>query len=153
VAALIAAPVAGLVLLAIMDLISGGSSHLTRSVFHAGGAGELGDVAQRRLMLSAHDFSEAAGNPLFWLLIAGIAAAVARWRQIDAWLEPAPTARAGLIGASAAVAVGVLTNDSGASFLALGALAPGAFLAFAWAQRPGAAGAEAAGDNPNLPIG
>ena len=45
-------------------------------------------------------------------------------------------ARAGLIGACAAVAVGVLVNDSGATFLTLGALALGAVLAFAWAQAP-----------------
>ena len=52
--------------------------------------------------------------------------------------------------ASAAVAVGVLVNDFGATFLALGALALGAFLAFSWAQRPGAAGTER---NQDLPIG
>jgi hypothetical protein len=65
-------------------------------------------------MLSAHDFAGAAGNPLFWRLI----------------------------GASAAVAVGVLVNDSGASFLALGAVTLGAFLAFSWAQRQRLAGTE-----------
>jgi hypothetical protein len=64
----------------------------------------------------------------------GIGAAVSQWRRIDAWLTPAPIARAGLIGACAAVAVGVLANDSGATFLVLGALALGAFLAFAWSQ-------------------
>jgi hypothetical protein len=42
----------------------------------------------------------------------------------------------GLIGACAAVAAGVLVNDSGATFPTLGALALGAALAFAWAQTP-----------------
>jgi hypothetical protein len=153
VGALIAAPIAGLLLLAFIDLISEGGSHLTRSVLDAGGARELGDVAQRRLMLSADDFAEAAGNPLFWLVVAGIAVALAQWRHIDTWLEPAPMARAGLIGASAAVAVGVLTNDSGASFLALGALALGAFLAFSWAQRAASRRGSRPEGNPNLPIG
>ena len=100
----------------------------------AGGLGDLADVAERRLRLSAHDFGQAAGNPLFWIVVAGICAAVAPRRRIDAWLEPAPRSRAGLIGACAAVAVGVLVNDSGATFLVLGALALGAFLAFAWSQ-------------------
>jgi hypothetical protein len=50
------------------------------------------------------------------------------------WLRPAPFARAGVTGACAAVAVGVLVNDSGATFLVLGSLALGATLAFAWAQ-------------------
>jgi hypothetical protein len=135
-AALVAAPLAGLVLLAFIDLVSGGNSHLTRSAFDAGGAGDLADIAERRLRLSAHDFGQAAGNPLFWVVVVGIGAAIAQRRRIDTWLQPAPMARAGLIGACAAVAVGVIVNDSGATFLTLGALALGVFLAFAWSQRP-----------------
>jgi hypothetical protein len=134
VAAVIAAPVAALVLLAFIDLVSGGNSHLTRSIIDAGGASDLADVVERRLRLSAHDFAQAAGNPLFWVVVVGICVAASQWRRIDAWLRPAPIARAGLIGACTAVAVGVLVNDSGASFLVLGSLALGAFLAFAWSQ-------------------
>jgi hypothetical protein len=103
-------------------------------VLDAGGANDLADVAERRIRLSAHDFAQAAGNPLFWLVIAGVFAGVARWRRIDAWLRPAPAERAGFFGACTAVAVGVLVNDSGATFLVLGSLALGAALAFAWAQ-------------------
>jgi hypothetical protein len=137
VAAVVLAPVLALAALAFIDLISGGNAHLTRSVLDAGGAGNLADIAQRRLTLSAHDFAQAAGNPLFWVVIAGIALAASKWRRIDAWLAPVPPARAGLIGACAAVAVGVLVNDSGATFLVLGSLALGATLAFAWAQAGG----------------
>jgi hypothetical protein len=132
--AVIAVPIATFVLLAFIDLVSGANAHLTRSVLDAGGAGDLADVAERRLRLSAHDFGQAAGNPLFWIVVVGICAAIAQRRRIDAWLEPAPLARAGLIGACAAVAVGVLVNDSGATFLVLGGIALGAFLAYAWAQ-------------------
>jgi hypothetical protein len=135
--ALIGAPFIALVFLAVVDLVSGGNAHLTRSVLDAGGAGDLADVAERRLRLSAHDFAQAAGNPLFWLVIAGVAVALAQWRRIDAWLRPAPMARSGVLGACAAVASGVLVNDSGATFLVLGALALGASLAFAWSQAPG----------------
>jgi hypothetical protein len=134
VATLIGVPIAALVVLALVDLISGGDSHLTRSVIDAGGAGDLADIAQRRLELSAHDFAQAARNPLFWIVIVGTVVAVSQWRRIDAWLRPAPFARAGVIGACAAVAVGVLVNDSGATFLVLGSLALGAALAFACAQ-------------------
>jgi hypothetical protein len=115
-------------------LVSGGNSHLTRSVLDAGGAGDLADVAQRRLELSAQDFAQAAGNPLFWIVMVGIAVAATRLRRIDARLRPVPAVRAGLIGACAAVAAGVLVNDSGATFLTLGTLALGAALAFTWAQ-------------------
>ncbi len=136
-AAVIAAPITLLALIAFIDLVSGGGSHLTRTVLDAGGANDLAEIAQRRLELSAHDFAQAAANPLFWLVIAGICVSLAKWRRIDAWLRPEPLARAGFLGASAAVAVGVLVNDSGATFLVLGSLALGATLAFAWAQAPG----------------
>jgi hypothetical protein len=132
--AVVLASFIALFLLVLIDLASGANSHLTRSVLDAGGASDLADVAERRIRLSAHDFAQAAGNPLFWIVIVGIGVAVSQWRRIDAWLTPAPIARAGLIGACAAVAVGVLANDSGATFLVLGALALGAFLAFAWSQ-------------------
>jgi hypothetical protein len=133
-AAIIAVPFIALLLLALIDLVSGADAHLTRSVIDAGGASSLSEVVQRRLRLSAHDFAQAAGNPLFWIVVVGIGAGVSQWRRIDAWLKHAPIARAGLIGAGAAVVVGVLVNDSGATFLVLGALALGAFLAFAWSQ-------------------
>ncbi|HEY6653055.1 MAG TPA: hypothetical protein VI028_02920 [Solirubrobacterales bacterium] len=132
--AVIAAALAGVAALLFIDLVSGGNSHLTRSVLDAGGAGDLADLADRRLRLSAHDFGQAAGNPLFWVVVVGICAAIAQRRRIDVWLGPAPIARAGLLGACVAVAVGVLVNDSGATFLVLGSLAMGAFLAFAWSQ-------------------
>jgi hypothetical protein len=51
-------------------------------------------------------------------------------------LRPFPAARAGLIGGCAAVVVGVFVNDSGATFLVLGGLALGAFLAYARSQAP-----------------
>ena len=131
---LLAAPLVAVALLLVIDLVSGANAHLMRSVLDAGGASDLADIAQRRLNLSADDFAQAAGNPLFWLLVAGLAVAIARWRRIDAWLRPAPLARAGVVGACAAVAVGVLVNDSGATFLVLGSCALGASVAYAWSQ-------------------
>jgi hypothetical protein len=133
-AAAIAAPLIALVFLAFIDLTTGANAHLTRSVLDAGGAGDLADVAERRLRLSAHDFGQAAGKPLFWVVVAALGVGLAQWRRIDAWLRPAPAARAGVVGACAAVAVGVLVNDSGATFLVLGACALGASLAYAWSQ-------------------
>jgi hypothetical protein len=127
-------PFIALFLLALIDLASGAHSHLTRSVLDAGGASDLADVVERRIRLSAHDFAQAAGNPLFWVVVVGIGVGISQWRRIDGWLRPAPMARAGMIGACAAVAVGVLVNDSGATFLVLGGLALGAFVAFSWSQ-------------------
>jgi hypothetical protein len=134
IAAMIGAPFIAVVVLALVDLVSGANAHLARSVLDAGGAGDLADVAERRLELSVQDFTQAAGNPLFWIVVVGIGAAIWQWRRIDAWLLQAPAARAGLFGACAAVGVGMLVNDSGATFLALGAIALAASVTFAWAQ-------------------
>jgi hypothetical protein len=134
-AAVVAVPFIALLFLALIDLVSGATAHLTRSVLDAGGGG-LADAAERRLELNAHDFGRAASNPLFWVLIAGVTVAISQRGRIDAWLRPAPAARAAFFGAGVAVLAGTLANDSGAAYLALGALAIGALLAFAWAQAP-----------------
>ena len=132
--AIVAAPFMALLFLALIDLASGGNAHLTRSVLDAGGAGDLADLAERRLRLSAHDFSRAAGTPLFWLVVAGIVVSLAHRRRIGGWFGPVPMARAGLLGACAAVAIGVLVNDSGATYLAVGGIALVALVAFCWSQ-------------------
>ena len=59
-----------------MDLLSGANAHLTRSVLDAGGLGDLADVAQRRLQLSAHSFVK----PLVFLCLPFLALAVALGR-------------------------------------------------------------------------
>jgi hypothetical protein len=130
----IAAPFAVLALLALVDLASGANAHLTRSVLDAGGLGDLADVAQRRLQLSAHSFT----RPVllaFLPLVAIIAVlAVLRRDRLAAWLSGAPAVRAGLLGALAATAIGTLANDSGALLLEIGTAYLLVFLGFAWAE-------------------
>jgi hypothetical protein len=130
----IAAPLVLLALVALADLISGANAHLTRSVLDAGGLGDLADVAQRRLQLSAHSFVRPV--VLFFLpLIAAIGAlALVQRARLAALLEPVPAMRAGLLGALAATAVGTLANDSGALLLEIGSAYLLVFLSFAWAQ-------------------
>jgi len=134
---IIAAPLAVLALIAGADLISGANAHLTRSVLDAGGLGDLADVAQRRLQLSAHSF----GRPivLFFLpLVATLAVfAFLRRDRINDRLHPVPALRAGLIGAITATAVGTLANDSGALVLEIGTAYILVFLTYAWSMRPG----------------
>ena len=60
-------PLVVLGLLALADLVTGANSHFTRSVLDAGGLHSLGDVAQRRLQLSAHSF----GRPVLLVAPAG----------------------------------------------------------------------------------
>ncbi|HET8814547.1 MAG TPA: hypothetical protein VFM51_06290 [Solirubrobacterales bacterium] len=135
--ATIAAPLLALALLALGDLLSGANAHLTRSVLDAGGMGELADVAQRRLQLSARSF----GRPVllaFLPLVMGVAVlAYLRRDRLRMWLEPVPAMRAGLAGALAAIAVATLANDSGALMLEIGAAYLLVFTGFAWAESAG----------------
>ncbi|HET7444825.1 MAG TPA: hypothetical protein VFJ57_09225 [Solirubrobacterales bacterium] len=132
--AAVAAPFAVLALLALIDLVSGANAHLTRSVLDAGGLGDLADVAQRRLQLSAHSFARPV--LLVFLPVIAILVGLAIWRRdrLQAWLRPAPALRAGLIGAVAATAVGTLANDSGALLLEVGTAYLLVFTGFAWAE-------------------
>jgi hypothetical protein len=127
-------PITAVALLALVDLVSGGNAHLTRSVLDAGGLGNLAEVAQRRLELSAHSFGRPiviAVMPLV-LVVAGLA--ILGRRQIAGWVRTSPEMRAGLLGALAAVLIGALVNDSGALIAEIGAAYLLAFTGFAWAE-------------------
>jgi hypothetical protein len=132
--AVIAAPVAVLALLALVDLVTGANAHLTRSVLDAGGLGDISDVAQRRLQLSAKSFARPV--LLVFLPLVAALAALAIWRRerLRDWVRDAPAMRAGLLGAVAATAVGTLANDSGALLLEVGTAYMLVFVGFAWAE-------------------
>jgi len=130
----LAVPVAGLALLALVDLASGGDAHLTRSVLDAGGPGDLADVAERRLELSSHSFARPVVYVFLPLIAALVVLAVVRRDRLAAWLAGCPAMRAGLLGALAAVLVGTLANDSGALLLEIGAAYLLVFVGFAWAE-------------------
>jgi hypothetical protein len=130
----VALPLAVLALLALVDLLSGANAHLTRSVLDAGGLGDLGDVAQRRLQLSAHSFTRPIVFVFMPLIVALAALAIVRRDRLRAWLDGRPALRAGLAGALAATLVGTLANDSGALVLEIGAAYLLVFAGFAWAE-------------------
>ena len=126
------APVAGLVMLAAVDVIAGGGAHLTRSVLEAGGLQEAGDVLERRLRLAGKSFER--GDNVPYLGIAAVLLGLFIWRrhEVIGWFRER-AALAGFAGAGAAAVVGTVSNDSGAILLIL----IGAYLAvtvgFAWA--------------------
>ncbi len=132
----LAAPLAILALIALADLVSGANAHLTRSVLDAGGLGDLAEVAQRRLQLSAHSFT----RPIVFVFLPLIAAlavfAAVRRDRFRALLENFPAMRAGLLGALAATVIGTLANDSGALLLEIGSAYLLVFVSFAWSERP-----------------
>jgi len=123
-------------LISLIDLISGANAHLTRSVLDAGGLDELAQVAERRLRLSAHSFVRPV--VLLFLPLVGILACLAIWRRrtLRCWLRGVPAVEAGLFGASVAVVVGALANDSGALVLEIGSAYLLAFAGYAWAEAP-----------------
>jgi hypothetical protein len=103
-------------------------------VLDAGGLGDLSDVAQRRLQLSAHSFARPI-LLIFMPLVAALAA-LAIWRRdrLRAWLSAAPALRAGLLGALAATAIGTLANDSGALLLEIGTAYMLVFVGYVWTE-------------------
>jgi hypothetical protein len=129
----IVAPLAALAALVVIDLATAGNAHLTRSVLDAGGLGNLGDVFQRRLELSAHSFARYARTPIFWIVIALIVAGLTQWRRIEGWFDGRRAAWAGFSGAIAATVAGTLANDSGALLLMIGAVLCAATVGVAWA--------------------
>ena len=132
--ALVGAPLAVLALLALVDLLSGANAHLTRSVLDAGGLGDLADVAQRRLQLSAHSFVRPVLLVFLPVVLLVAALAYLKRARLQSWLQTAPALRAGLLGALAATAVGTLANDSGALVLEVGTAYLLLFTGFAWAE-------------------
>jgi hypothetical protein len=131
----IAAPVVAVALLALVDLLSGANAHLTRSVLDAGGLGDLGDVAQRRLQLSVHTFVKPIVFLYLPLLVGAVAWATVRRDRVEGWLRPGgPALRAGLLGALAAVLLGTLANDSGGIVLEIGSACLLVFVGYAWAE-------------------
>jgi hypothetical protein len=132
--AVVAAPLAVIALLALIDLLSGANAHLTRSVLDAGGLGDLADVAQRRLQLSAHSFARPVLLAFLPVVVAVAALAYIRRDRLQEWMAGVPAIRAGLTGALAATAIGTLANDSGALLLEIGTAYLLVFTGFAWAE-------------------
>ena len=130
----VAAPLGALAVLALIDLASGGDAHLTRSVLDAGGFGDLADVAERRLRLSARSFGRAITSPFLPLVLAVLTVAVWRRDRILAWIGTQPAFRAGFLGAAAATVIGTLANDSGALLLEVGTAYLLVFTGYAWAE-------------------
>lgn len=132
---IIAFSLAFVLLIALIDLISGANAHLTRSVLDAGGLHDLARVAQRRLELSARSFGRPIVLVFLPLLALVVAFAVRRRAELRGWFAGRPAFEAGLLGAAVAVIVGTLANDSGALVLEIGSVYLLVFVGFAWAER------------------
>lgn len=114
-------PVLALGALALIDVLSGGDAHLTRSVLDADSSGELADVAERRLEISWSSLKSGSTPLVVGLFAALLGYGVARRREVLAPLDGDPAFAAGVWGALAATVVGALGNDSGPTIFVVGA--------------------------------
>jgi hypothetical protein len=132
----VAAPVLAVGALILLDVITGGGAHLSKSVIHAHGSEDLLDVVKRRFNSSFSTLKRPGWLVAFVLALTAVVwLAVRRERLLDGL--PRPLA-AGLIGAWFAVVVGAISNDSGPLILDIGAIF--LLLATAYARsRPGIA--------------
>ncbi|MGH2907402.1 MAG: hypothetical protein ACRDKI_11635, partial [Solirubrobacterales bacterium] len=129
IALLIVIPIVGLALIAGLDAVSGGESHLTRTVVDAQGPGDLVTVASRRFQASI----EGAKTDRIWvLLLIAIGLLIWGWVRRDRLMsrlvadgedpEPRRPYRAALVGGVAATVIGALANDSGPAILLIGTI-------------------------------
>ncbi|MBX5468954.1 MAG: hypothetical protein IRZ21_03545 [Thermoleophilaceae bacterium] len=120
----VAVPVLAVGALILLDVVSGGGAHLTRSVVDAGSPGDVVDIVVRRLRLSTAGIGKGTIPISIGVSIALLVAGVA-WRRpllapLDAAADGGRSFRAGLAGALAATVVGALANDSGPVILFIG---------------------------------
>jgi len=116
----IAAPVIAIGVLILVDVVTGGGAHLTKSVINANGSGDLADVVRRRFEGS---FSSLKNPGRLIVFLIGVAAVVWLAAHRARLLDGLPRGlSAALIGAWFAVAVGAIANDSGPLILEIGAI-------------------------------
>jgi hypothetical protein len=114
------APVLAVGGLIVIDVVTNGGAHLTRSVLHAQGSGDLADVVRRRFTGSFSTLSNPAWAVAFALALAAMVWLAGRARRL---LDGLPHAfAAGLIGAWFGVVLGAISNDSGPLILVIGAI-------------------------------
>ena len=112
-AAAVVAPVLGLLLLAAVDLLTGGNSHFTRTVLRANGSGALWDVVLRRYELAWRQLRRGFTPEAVVIALLAIAVAVKHRGRILASVGGDPAWLAAFGGIAAIGVAGTLFNDSG----------------------------------------
>lgn len=126
-------PLAGLGLLVVIDLVSGGDSHFQRTVLDSQG-GDLLDTVARRLRLTGRSFVRAASGPFLPLTAIVIGLAAFYRARLWGWISAAPAALgAGVAGAVFAAVLGTAVNDSGILLLEVGVAYLALTIGCAWA--------------------
>ena len=105
-------PAAAVGLLALLDLVTGASSHFARNVLESQGGASLWEVIGRRYYLAYRGLLRGLMPLSASLAITAAVVAIAMRRRLYAAL-PGPAWQAALLGGLASGVVGALTNDSG----------------------------------------
>lgn len=116
-------PVLAVGALAVLDVVTGGDAHLTRSVLAADSPGELVDIAERRFDISWDNLKQGTTPLSVALFAVALAYGVVRRRELFKELNGDRAFAAGMWGALAATVVGALANDSGPTIFLIGATA------------------------------
>jgi hypothetical protein len=128
-ALLAALPVVGLALIVLLDAVTGGESHLTRTFQDANGPGDIFTVIFRRFRASVQG---AQSNGVWVIVLLAFGALIWGWVKRERLLAPlvAPGEdaaarrpyRAALAGGIAATVIGALANDSGPAIMIIGTI-------------------------------
>lgn len=129
VALLIALPFIGLALIAALDAVTGGESHLTRSVVDANGSSDLWKIVDRRFSASING---AKSDGIWVIVLVSLALLAWAWirrerlfsRLTEGGEDPTlyRPLRAGMVGGLAGTVIGALANDSGPAILIIGTI-------------------------------
>jgi hypothetical protein len=136
-----AAPVMGLIALALLDLATAkGSGHFTGSVLDARSAGDIRDIIVRRYGAAWDELKNHLMPVATGLALVGSAIAVRRRERVCAPVDSDPAWLAALAGGLTAGVIGALTEDSGPVLLVIAVFALACVLAYLWGRpRPTAA--------------
>jgi hypothetical protein len=130
-------PVVGLVVLALIDLLTaGGSGHYTGSVLHASSPAELRDIIVRRYGAAWSELINSAMPVASAIVLAAAVLGVRERERLLGVVGRDPGWLAALSGGLAAGVLGSLVEDSGPVLLVVAVFALGCVLTYLWAGKP-----------------
>ena len=136
-ALVILSPIAGLLALALLDLLTAhGSGHFTGSILHVRSAADVRDIIVRRYSAAFKELGNHAMPVATALALLISARAVAGRVHLLAPVGSDPAWAAALTGGLTAGAVGALSEDSGPVLFVVAVFTLGCVLAYLWGRPP-----------------
>jgi hypothetical protein len=127
-------PVAAVLGLVALDLVTSGGAHLTRTVLHGNGPSGILDIIQRRTRISFNGLGNIPVAITCALGVICMVLAIRRRDRVYAPLRDHPAFMAGIWGSLSATVIGALSNDSGPVIFALGFLGLAFATGYVWGR-------------------